>query len=128
VSRPSSLTYNIRRHRKVFPLDNFFCGNLNESCDLVDDIGFDIDLVLHFDNHIDRFAAKTYSRICVLVRGFVSRNLHVFRQAYITYIRPLLEYLSNVWSPHLLMHINSIERVQRHFKKRITELRDCSLS
>jgi len=45
-------------------------------------------------------------------RGFVSRNLHVFRQAYITDIRPLLEHASNVWSPNLLMHINSIERVQ----------------
>jgi len=62
----------------------------------------------------------------ILFRGFVSRNLHVYRQAYISYrpIRPLLEYASNVWSPHLLMHINSIERVQRHFTKIITELRD----
>jgi len=31
-----------------------------------------------------------------------------------------------LWSPHLLMHINSIERVQRHFTKRMTELRDFS--
>jgi len=52
--------------------------------------------------------------------------VHVFRQAYITYTRPLLEYASNVWSPHLLMHINSIEEVQCHFTKRITELRDNS--
>jgi len=50
----------------------------------------------------------------------------VFRQAYITYIRQLLEYASNVWSPHLIMHINSIERVHRHFTKRITELREFS--
>jgi len=51
----------------------------------------------------------------------------VFRQAYFTSIRPLLEYASNVWSPHLLMPINSIiERVQRHFTKRTTELRDFS--
>ena len=40
-----------------------------------------------------------YSRIGLLFRGFVSRNLNVFRQAYITYVRPLLEYASNVWSP-----------------------------
>jgi len=48
----------------------------------------------------------------------------VFRQAY----RPLLEYASNVWFPHLLMHIrpNSIERVQLHCTKRITKLRDFS--
>jgi len=69
---------------------------------------------------------KAYYRISLLFRGFFSGNLHVFRQAYITYIRPLLEYASNVWSPHLLMHINSIERVQRHFTNRITELRDFS--
>ena len=62
----------------------------------------------------------------MLFRGFISRNFNVFRQAYITYIRPLLEYASNVWSPHLLMHINSLERVQRHFTKRIAELHDLS--
>jgi len=86
----------------------------------------DIDLALHFDKHIDCIVAKAYSRRGLLFRGFVSRNLHVFRQAYITYIKPLLEYASNVWSPHLLMHINSIEKVQRHFTKKITELRDFS--
>ena len=82
--------------------------------------------VLHFDKHIDRIVAKAYTRIGLLFRGFVSRDLHVFRQAYITYIRPLLEYASNVWSPYLTMHINAIERVQRHFTKRLPDLRDLS--
>ena len=104
----------------------YFDGNLMESCDLVNDIGVDVDLFLNFDKHIDRIVAKAYSRIGILFRGFASRNLHVFRQTYITYIRPILGYASNVWSPHLLMHINSIERVQRHFTKRITELRNFS--
>jgi len=104
----------------------YFDGNLIESWDLVNDIGADIDQVLHFEKHIDRIVAKAYSRIVLLFKGFVSRNLHLFRQAYITYIRPLLEYASNILSPHLLMHINSIERVQYHFTKRITELRDFS--
>jgi len=40
------------------------------------------------------------------------------------YIRPLLEYASNVWSPNLIKHINSLERVQRHFTKRIIKLQD----
>jgi len=101
---------------------------LIESCDLVNDIGVDIDLALHFGKHIDRIVPKAYSRIGLLFRGFVSRNLHAFRQAYITYTRPLLEYASNLWSLHLLMHINSIERVQLNFTKRITELHDFSYS
>ena len=73
---------------------------------MVNDLGVEIDSVLHFDKHIDRVVAKAYTRIGLLFRGFVSRNLHVLRQAFITYIRPLLEYATNVWSPHLVMHIN----------------------
>ena len=36
-----------------------------------------------------------------------------------TYVRPILEYNTQVWSPHLLSDIDDIERVQRFFTKRI---------
>jgi len=88
-------------------------------------IGVDIDSLLHFDKHIDCIVAKAYFRIGLLSRGLGSRNLHVFRQGYITYIRPL-RICINVWSPHLISHINSSERVQRHFTKRFIELQDLS--
>jgi len=44
------------------------------------------------------------------------------RKAYITYIRPLLEYNCIVWSPALKKHINAIEKIQRKFTKRIPSL------
>jgi len=115
-----SKSHVLHVHKNNPLTDYYFDGNLNKSCDLVNDRGVDIDLALNFDKHIDRIVAKAYSRICLLFRGLVSRNLHVFRQAYITYTRPLLEYASNVWSPHLLIHVNSLERTQRQFTKRIT--------
>jgi len=62
----------------------------------VNDIGVDIDLLLRFDKLVDRIVPKAYSRIGLLFRGFVSRNMHAFRRDYITYIRPLLDYASNV--------------------------------
>ena len=37
----------------------------------------------------------------------------------ITYVRPILEYASSVWSPHLLKHINAIEKIQKKCNKRI---------
>jgi len=43
--------------------DYYFGGNLIEPCDMVNDIGADIDLALHFDKHIGRNVAKAYSRI-----------------------------------------------------------------
>ena len=45
-------------------------------------------------------------------------------KAFKTYVRPLLEYNSSVWSPHLLRDINSIERVQRRFTKRLRGMYD----
>jgi len=50
------------------PLTNYyFDGNLIELCDLVNDIGVDIDLALHFDKQIDRIVAKAYSRIGLFI-------------------------------------------------------------
>jgi len=106
VNVSKSQVFHLHKHNPL--MDYYFDGNLIESCDLVNDIDVDIDLALHFGKHIDRIVAKAYYRIVTLFRGFVSRNVYVFRQTYISYMRPLLEYASNVlWSPHLLMHINS---------------------
>jgi len=107
------------------PLVDYYFNHIRlDPCYIINDIGVDIDSLLHFDKNVDHIVAKAYFRIGLLFRRFISRNLHVFRQAYITFIRPLLEYASKVWSPHLIMHINSLERVQRHFTMRITELHD----
>jgi len=62
---------------------------------------------------------KAYARVGVLFKGFASRSLHILRQALITYVRPLLECASIVWSPYLLKHINASEEVQKRFTKRI---------
>ncbi len=63
-------------------------------------------------------------RIGVLFKGFVSRDLNLLRQAYITFIRPTLEYASNIWSPYKLKHIRALEKIQRHFTRRIPVLRE----
>ena len=65
---------------------------------------------------------KGYSRVGLLFNGFASRSPRVLRQAYVTFVRPVLEYASSVWSPHLKKLINAIERVQKHFSKRIKSL------
>lgn len=42
-------------------------------------------------------------------------NPYVTKSLYITIVRPLLEYASQVWSPYYETHINRIEAVQRRF-------------
>ena len=50
--------------------------------------------------------------------GSIRRNLNrcptnIKRQAYLSFVRPHLEYASSVWDPHLQKHIYQIEMVQR---------------
>ena len=43
-----------------------------------------------------------------------------------TYVRPLVENRPQIWSPHLLKDIDTIEKVQKSFTRRIPEMRDLS--
>jgi len=49
-------------------------------------------------------------------------------KAYVTYVRPLLEYAVCVWSPYQLDDIAKIESVQRRFTKRLPGLSNASYS
>ena len=104
----------------------YFAGTAIPDADLVVDLGITMDPVLTFDYHINSIISKAYSRVGALFKGFSTRSLPFMKKAFITYVRPILEYASNVWNPYLLKHINGIERVQRLFTRRIPSL--CELS
>ena len=48
-----------------------------------------------------------------------SRDTVLLVRAFATYVRPLLEVNSLVWSPHLLKDIQRLEAVQRRFTKMV---------
>ena len=90
------------------------------------DLGIIIDCKLAYTTHISTIVTKANQRVGLLFRGFKTRDIKIMRKAYITYIRPLLEYNSVVWSPCTKKYIDLIEDVQRHFTKRIPSLNSLS--
>jgi hypothetical protein len=67
------------------------------------------------------------SRVSALVfRSFTSKDRNLLIRAFKTYVRPLLEYATVVWTPHLICDIKSVENVQRRVTKRV--LRNFNLS
>ena len=54
---------------------------------------------------------------------FTSGDRTILAKAFTIYVRPLLEYCSPVWNPHLKYLIQGIESVQRRFTKAILSLR-----
>ena len=50
--------------------------------------------------------------VCAFIlRNFASRNASFMYRIFIAYIRPVLEYASQLWSPSTVDFINRIERV-----------------
>ena len=83
------------------------------------DLGITYDSNLKFDTYIANITSRAYQRIGLIFRGFVSRNTDLLTRAYITYVRPILEYCTCIWSPYLLGDIRKIENVQRYFTRRL---------
>jgi hypothetical protein len=89
----------------------------------IKDLGVIFDNYIKFGNHIETIVSKSRQRLGVLFRAYSCRELKFMRLAYTTYIRPLLEYNTQVWSPTGLGEINRIESVQRSFTRRIPQLK-----
>jgi len=63
--------------------------------------------------------SKAHVRASLILRTFKTRDPIVLTQIFITYVRPLMEYCTSVWSPYTVSNINKIESCQRWFIKRI---------
>ena len=83
-------------------------------------------MIYHLIYHINEIVAKAHQRANMIHRCFVSRNVELLTRAFVTYVRPLLEYNSVIWSPSLKRDIALLEQVQRRFTKRLRGLKDHS--
>jgi len=64
------------------------------------DLGICTDSDLQFSSHISQIVAKAHARASVIHKCFLSKNRNILVKAYITYVRPLLEYAACVWSAY----------------------------
>ncbi len=54
----------------------------------------------------------------LIIRTLRSKKLLVYRKAFISLIRPKLDYATQIWSPSTVRDVNVIENVQRAFTRR----------
>ena len=85
----------------------------------VRDLGVTVDEKLSFSDHVSTIVMNAHQRSNLIFRSFTSKNPTSLIRAFKIYVRPLLEYNSQVWSPITMCDIISIEKVQRQFTKRI---------
>jgi ribonucleases P/MRP protein subunit RPP40 len=81
------------------------------------DLGVVFDSKLSFSEQCHTVANKGFTRVNMLLRCFHSRDRDLQIRLFNAFVRPILEYGSPIWSPHLKQDITVIERVQKHFTK-----------
>ena len=97
--KPLSTTYNIRDY-------------LIREVTSAKYLGVTISQNISWSKHIDIITCKANSILAFLQRNLSQCSLRVKSLAYLTYVRPVLEYASVVWSPFTQSNIDKIEKVQ----------------
>ncbi len=106
--------------------DYSISGNLLKTVLSTKDLGVIFDSKLNFSEHCNTVVSKGFSRVHMLLKCFHSRDRVLQIKLFNTFVRPILEYNSPVWSPHFVKDIVALERVQKYFTKNLRGLRHMS--
>jgi len=94
----------------------------------VKDLGMTVNCSLKYSKHVDSIVGRARQRVGLLFKCFVTRHADSLIRAFKVYIRPILEYASNIWSPIQIGLNDKLESVQRRFTKRIPGFESLSYS
>ena len=62
----------------------------------------------------------------MIYKGFISRDKIMLSKACTTYVRPLLEYCTLIWSSTYVTDIVQIEKNQKYYTKRVSSISNLS--
>ena len=108
-SKNNNFTYRLDLHN----IEVSQCENI---------LGVLLDCNLSLKNMCMKLLKKVCKMCNIILANFKHVNNCTLTDLYRCYVRPILEYVSVVWSPHHVYLINLIENVQRNFTKRLPGL------
>lgn len=95
------------------------CDNDVPIVDSFNDLGVHFTNTLSFSNHCEKTAKKGFNLVWLIHRSFHFKKPNFLSKIFCSYVRPILEYASEIWNPHLLKDIIILERVQKLFTRLI---------
>ena len=97
-----------------------------EEYENVRDLGVIVSNNAEFLEHIDLLIKKVRKVIGWILRSFLNRSLEFMKRMWISIVRPLIDYGSQIWSPQEGPLMDRIEKLQYDFSKLIPEIRNMS--
>ena len=94
-------------------------GHNISKCEMVTDLGVRITSNLKWSAHVAYIKSKGNTRCYQILNSFRSKNIWTYVKAYTTFVLPILETNSVIWSPYLIQDIKNIESTQKRYIKSI---------
>ena len=94
-------------------------NNNLDTVDFIKDLGITVSNNLKWANHIDQIYRNASNYSYNILKFTKTTNIWNLLKFYTVYIRPKLEYGTQVWSPNLLKDIHKIEKIQKYFTRQI---------
>ena len=92
--------------RKSSVNNDYFLGDCVIPCTFtVRDLGILISSDLKWSHHIAQIVNRDSLCSYRIIKTISSKNIWTLMKAFVTYVRPKLEYNTSVWSPHLISNI-----------------------
>jgi len=110
----------------ILPVSMSINNNVLPQFSTVLDLGITVTSNLSPSIHIRNIVSKANSRGIAIHRSFISRDITLLMRAYKTYVRPLIESNTVIWSPTAICDIELLESVQRKFTKKLPSLQNLS--
>ena len=107
------LLYRNKNIRRKYTLFQQVICSIN-SCP---DLGILRSNLFSYDDHIRATALRDMRLMGILMKAFETRKPEFLFKVFKSYVRPVLEYASQVWSPSGVTFSCSLEKVQRKFTK-----------
>ena len=111
-------TFGNKASYHQYTMGNVF---LPYSCEFKD-LGVTVSSPFKFNKHINLMVSKAYAKLGIINKVFKFKNKYAILRLYKSFVRPILEYASLVWSPYTVTYINKIEKVQKRMCRMIPEL------
>lgn len=104
--------------RKYAPITFDYCiyHSIIERVSEIKDLGVILDRKLSFTSHFDYIVLKAKSRLAWIKRfSYEFDDPWVIKRLFTTFVSPILEYASQIWSPQFKVHTLRIESIQKQF-------------
>ena len=111
------------KHRSDHNVYISACQSIIKSKEHIRDLGITMSADCSFEVHISEKIKQCRQLTGWILRTFSVRDKHTMLTLFKSLVLPRLEYGCQLWSPIAHKYINAIESIQRHFTKRIIDMK-----